>query len=75
MTLDPAYLEYPRRRHGMDHDAYPWTSVFDRPPVAWPGGKPIVSVPVNHELSDRQIIGVQQQSAESYAQQIRDARC
>ena len=34
---------------------------------------PIVNLPLNHELSDRQIITVQQQSAESYATQIRDA--
>ncbi|WP_375383248.1 polysaccharide deacetylase family protein [uncultured Sphingomonas sp.] len=34
---------------------------------------PIVNVPLNHELSDRQIITVQQHSAESYADQIGDA--
>lgn len=33
----------------------------------------IVNLPLNHELSDRQIINVQQHSAGSYAQQIRDA--
>ena len=33
----------------------------------------IVNVPINHELADRQIIAVQQHSAESYAEQIRDA--
>ncbi len=33
----------------------------------------IVNVPLNHELSDRQIINVQQQSVDSYAQQMRDA--
>ena len=39
MTLDPAYLEYPHRRRGMDHDLYPWSNMFERPPIAWPGGK------------------------------------
>ena len=39
MSLDPAYLSYPRRRHGYDHDLYAWSSIFDRPPVAWPGGQ------------------------------------
>lgn len=34
---------------------------------------PIINVPVNHELSDRQIITVQQNSAESWGQQMRDA--
>ncbi len=33
----------------------------------------IVNIPLNHELSDRQIINVQQQSVDSYAQQMRDA--
>jgi allantoinase len=33
----------------------------------------IINVPLNHELSDRQIITVQQQSADSYVQQIQDA--
>ncbi len=34
---------------------------------------PIVNLPLNHELSDRQIINVQQQSIDSYVQQIQDA--
>ena len=34
---------------------------------------PIINLPLNHELSDRQVITVQQQSADSYGQQIRDA--
>ena len=33
----------------------------------------IVNIPLNHELSDRQIINVQQQSVDSYAEQIDDA--
>ena len=33
----------------------------------------LINLPLNHELSDRQIITVQQQSADSYAQQARDA--
>ncbi|QMW21903.1 polysaccharide deacetylase family protein [Sandaracinobacteroides saxicola] len=33
----------------------------------------ILNIPLNHELSDRQIITVQQQSADSYVQQIQDA--
>jgi hypothetical protein len=34
---------------------------------------PLVAVPYNHELSDRQVIVVQQHSAESYVEQIQDA--
>ena len=34
---------------------------------------PLVNVPLNHELSDRQVIATCQQSAESYAEQLRDA--
>ena len=40
--------------------------------VHTPAG-PILNVPINHELSDRQIITVQQHSADSYAGQIQDA--
>ena len=38
MILDPTYLEYSKRRHGMDHDWYAWTMQPDRPKVAWPDG-------------------------------------
>ncbi len=37
MTVDPAYLDYPKRRHGYDHDVYQWSAIKDRKPVAWPG--------------------------------------
>ena len=38
MTLDPGYLDYPKRRHGYDHDLFEWSSMKDRAPLAWPGG-------------------------------------
>ncbi len=38
MSLDPAYLAYPRRAHGYDHDLYAWSQLHERPPLAWPGG-------------------------------------
>ena len=38
MALDPSYLEYPRRRRGMDHDRYDWSMLARRPSIAWPGG-------------------------------------
>jgi peptidoglycan/xylan/chitin deacetylase (PgdA/CDA1 family) len=41
MALEPSYLEYPKRREGYDHDLYPWSSIFSRKPVAWPGGKSV----------------------------------
>ncbi len=41
MTLDPACLAYPRRREGMDHDLYPYSALFTRPDVRWPGGRKI----------------------------------
>lgn len=41
MSLDPAYLEYPRRRRGMDHELYEYSNLFDRQPVEWPGGKKV----------------------------------
>lgn len=41
MSLDPSYIEYPKRREGYDHDLYPWSNIFERAPVAWPGGKTV----------------------------------
>ncbi len=41
MTLDPAYLTYPKRRHGYDHDLYNWSALKDRAPVHWPDGKTV----------------------------------
>jgi allantoinase len=43
MSLDPAYLEYPRRRAGYDHDLYPYSPMPKRPPLAWPGGKGVAT--------------------------------
>lgn len=43
MALDPTYFDYPMRRKGMDHDLYPWSSIFEREPVKWPSGKAIAS--------------------------------
>lgn len=39
MTLDAAYLEYPKRREGYDHDLYAWSNLHERKPVVWPNGK------------------------------------
>lgn len=41
MTLDPGYLEYPRRRAGYDHDLYPYAPLHNRPLLRWPGGKSV----------------------------------
>lgn len=41
MSLDPSYLDYPKRRLGYDHDLYDWSNIFDRPKVGWPDGRPI----------------------------------
>lgn len=51
MSLDPNYLQYPMRRHGMDHERYAWSMLTDRPPVQWPGGKTLalwVNVSLQH---------------------------
>jgi len=40
--------------------------------MATPSGS-ILNLPLNHELSDRQILNVQQQPVDSYCEQIRDA--
>lgn len=41
MTLPEDYLRYPHRKHGMDHDLYPWSNMFERPPITWPDNKQI----------------------------------
>jgi peptidoglycan/xylan/chitin deacetylase (PgdA/CDA1 family) len=38
-TLPENYLHYPYRRHGMDHDFYPWRLSIDRPKTVLPNGK------------------------------------
>jgi hypothetical protein len=38
MSLDPSYLNYSARRRGMDQGLYPWSNLFQRKPVLWPGG-------------------------------------
>ncbi len=38
MSLPSDYLDYPLRRHGMDHDRYDWSMLPRRKSVAWPGG-------------------------------------
>ena len=37
-VLPNDYLDYPLRRHGMDHDRYDWSMLPRRTPVRWPGG-------------------------------------
>lgn len=41
--------------------------------VPWTFANGLVNIPLNHELSDRQILNVQQQSVDSYAEQMLDA--
>jgi peptidoglycan/xylan/chitin deacetylase (PgdA/CDA1 family) len=36
--LPDDYLDYPLRRHGMDHERYAWSMLRDRKPVQWPAG-------------------------------------
>lgn len=38
MSLSPDYLEYPRRRYGMDHARYAWSMLPRRKPVRWTDG-------------------------------------
>lgn len=43
MSLDPAYLEYPNRRLGYDHDLYPYSALPTRKALQWPGGKGVAT--------------------------------
>lgn len=38
MPLPDEYLQYPHRRHAMDHERYRWSNLFERPPVSFPNG-------------------------------------
>jgi peptidoglycan/xylan/chitin deacetylase (PgdA/CDA1 family) len=38
VTLPNEYLQYPRRRYGMDQDLYAWRNHFAIPPKPWPNG-------------------------------------
>ncbi len=38
MALDPAFMAYPHRSYGMDHDRYAWSPIRSRTPVTWPDG-------------------------------------
>jgi len=41
MTLPKSYLEYPKRKKGMDHNLYPYSNMFERKPIIWPKNKNI----------------------------------
>jgi peptidoglycan/xylan/chitin deacetylase (PgdA/CDA1 family) len=45
MTVDAAYLDYPRRSAGYDHHLYDWSAIRERTPVRWPGGAPVAVWP------------------------------
>lgn len=49
MSLEPAYLEYPKRREGYDHELYAWSPLHRRPPVTWPKGSVAVWLCVSLE--------------------------
>src|SRR5690606_40701651 len=46
MSLDPSYLEYPKRRRGMDHEYYDYSIMHQRPPVTWTDEKKLLIWPV-----------------------------
>jgi allantoinase len=41
MSLDAAYIQYPKRRHGYDHELYSWSAMHERKTISWPGGKSV----------------------------------
>lgn len=43
MSLDPSYLEYPRRRLGYDHDLYDYAPLPKRAPLDWGAGRTIAT--------------------------------
>ena len=49
VSLDPSYLEYPRRGYGYDHALYPWSALHERAPVKWRRGSVAVWVCISLE--------------------------
>lgn len=43
MSLDPGYLDYPKRSEGYDHALYPYRALHEAKPVQWPGGKRVAT--------------------------------
>ena len=39
--IDSAYLSYPNRREGYDHDLYPWSAIHNRKPIIWASDKQV----------------------------------
>jgi peptidoglycan/xylan/chitin deacetylase (PgdA/CDA1 family) len=35
-SVPDSYIEYPKRKYGMDHDRYDWSLLVKRKPVEWP---------------------------------------
>lgn len=51
MSLEPDYLEYPQRRHGMDHQRYAWSMLEQRGSLRWPQSRPLalwINVSLEH---------------------------
>ena len=49
MPLPDDFLQYPLRRHGMDHNRYEWSNIFERQPIQWPNGAKVallITVPI-----------------------------
>jgi allantoinase len=55
MNLPDDYLDYPKRRYGMDQDLYAWRTADQRAKVTWPEGKSVAAmivVPIEHHMLD-----------------------
>lgn len=42
MSLPDEFLTYPMRRHGMDHDRYSWSNLFERKKIALPRQQKVI---------------------------------
>ena len=51
MALPQEFLQYPNRRHGMDHDLYEWSNIFQRKPLQLPNNAKVglmVTIPLEY---------------------------
>lgn len=44
MSLDPSYLDYPKRGYGQDMDRYDWALARDRAPVSLASGAQVAAM-------------------------------
>ena len=70
MSLDPSYLDYPKRGYGQDMDRYDWALAKDRAPVRLASGTQVAAMIVvacEHHVIDPKKIALRPSPWNGYA--------